>query len=134
MLSGMLFNFAGFVVYGLAPSGVLFWTGIPVGCLGGLSNPPMQSLMTRRVKATEQGQLQGALSSIRGIAFMIGPIIFTSTFASFIGPYRYCHLPGAPYLLAGVIVMLSTIIAWRATSLGAEREIKTSPQPAHVVE
>jgi DHA1 family tetracycline resistance protein-like MFS transporter len=134
MLSGMLFNFAGFVVYGLAPSGVLFWTGIPVGCLGGLSNPPMQSLMTRRVKATEQGQLQGALSSIRGIAFMIGPIIFTSTFASFIGPCRYCHLPGAPYLLAGVIVMLSTIIAWRATSLGAEREIKTSPQPAHVVE
>jgi MFS transporter, DHA1 family, tetracycline resistance protein len=134
MLSGMLFNFAGFLIYGLAPTGLLFWTGIPIGCLGGLSNPPMQSLMTRRVKPTEQGQLQGALSSIRGIAFMIGPIIFTSTFASFIGPYRFWHLPGAPYLLAGLIVMLSTIVAWRATSPAAEQEVITSPQPAPAVE
>ena len=97
----------------------------------------MQSLMTRRVKATEQGQLQGALSSIRGIAFMIGPTIFTSTFASFIGSYRYRHVPGAPYLLAGLIVMLSTIIAWRTTSsraAGAEEDIITSRQPAGVVE
>jgi MFS transporter, DHA1 family, tetracycline resistance protein len=72
--------------------------------------------MTRRVKETEQGQLQGALSSLRGIAFMIGPIIFTTTFASFIGPRRDWHLPGAPYLLAALIVGVSTIIAWRATN------------------
>jgi DHA1 family tetracycline resistance protein-like MFS transporter len=137
MLSGMVFNLAGFLIYSLAPTGLMFWTGIPIGCLGGLSNPPMQSLMTRRVKATEQGQLQGALSSIRGIAFMIGPTIFTSTFASFIGSYRYRHVPGAPYLLAGLIVMLSTIIAWRTTSsraAGAEEDIITSRQPAGVVE
>ncbi len=134
MLSGMVFNFAAFLVYGLAPTGLLFWTGLPVGSLGGLSNPPMQSLMTRRVKPTEQGQLQGALSSIRGIAFMIGPIIFTSTFAKFIGPYRSWHLPGAPYLLAGLIVMLSTIIAWRTTSSAAAQEVIASPQPAPAVE
>jgi len=116
MLGGMWFNLAGFIVYGLAPTGLWFWTGIPVGGLGGLSNPTMQSLMTRRVKETEQGQLQGALSSLRGIAFMIGPIIFTTTFASFIGPRRDWHLPGAPYLLAALIVGVSTIIAWRATN------------------
>jgi MFS transporter, DHA1 family, tetracycline resistance protein len=134
MLGGLLFNLAGFLIYGLAPTGLLFWTGIPIGGLGGLSNPPMQGLMTRRVKETEQGQLQGALSSIRAIAFMIGPIIFTSTFASFIGAYRDWHLPGAPYLLAGLIVMLATIIAWRATSSGAGEEIVTSPQAAEAVE
>jgi MFS transporter, DHA1 family, tetracycline resistance protein len=134
MLGGMLFNLAGFLIYALAPTGLLFWTGIPIGGLGGLSNPPMQGLMTRCVKETEQGQLQGALSSIRGIAFMIGPIIFTTTFAGSIGPYRDWHLPGAPYLLAGLIVMLSTIIAWRATLCGAEKEIITSPQPAEAVE
>ncbi|MBV8451823.1 MAG: TCR/Tet family MFS transporter [Deltaproteobacteria bacterium] len=134
MLAGMLFNLAGFLIYGLAGTGLMFWTGIPIGCLGGLSNPPMQSLMTRRVKATEQGQLQGALSSLRAIAFMIGPIIFTATFASFIGPHRDWRLPGAPYLLAGLIVMLSTIIAWRATSSGTDIEIITSPQPAEAAE
>jgi DHA1 family tetracycline resistance protein-like MFS transporter len=134
MLGGMWFNLAGFLIYGLAPTGLLFWSGIPVGGLGGLSSPPMQSLMTRRVKETEQGQLQGALSSIRGIAFMIGPIIFTTTFASFIGPRRDWHLPGAPYLLAGLIVMVSMIIAWRATAPGTEDEVVASGQPAEAIE
>ena len=128
MLGGMWFNLAGFLIYGLAPTGLLFWTGVPIGGLGGLSGPPMQSLMTRRVKETEQGQLQGALSSLRGVAFMIGPIIFTTTFASFIGPNRDRHLPGAPYLLAAAIVMLSTVIASRATSARAEG-IVASTQP-----
>jgi DHA1 family tetracycline resistance protein-like MFS transporter len=134
MLGGMWFNLAAFVIYGLAPTGLLFWSGIPIGGLGGLSNPPMQSLMTRRVKETEQGQLQGALSSIRGVAFMIGPIVFTTTFASFIGPRRDWHLPGAPYLLAALIVMVSTIIAWRATALSSVEETIPAVQRAEVVD
>ena len=129
MLGGMWFNLAGFLIYGLAPTGLLFWSGIPIGGLGGLSSPPMQSLMTRRVKETEQGQLQGALSSIRGIAFMIGPIIFTTTFASFIGPRRDWHLAGAPYLLAGLIVMVSMVIAARATAVRSEELIVAQVQP-----
>ena len=134
MLGGMWFNLAGFLIYGLAPTGLLFWTGMPVGGLGGLSGPPMQGLMTRRVKETEQGQLQGALSSIRGVAFMIGPVIFTTTFASFIGPRRDWHLPGAPYLLAALIVMASMVIAWRATTPSAAEEVIASVQPAEAVE
>ena len=76
----------------------------------------MQGLMTRRVNASEQGQLQGALSSIRGVAFMIGPILFTYTFAAFIGPERDWHIPGAPYVLAALMVGLATAVAWRATA------------------
>ncbi len=134
MLGGMWFNLAGFLIYGLAPTGLLFWTGVPVGGLGGLSNPPMQGLMTRRVKETEQGQLQGALSSIRGIAFMIGPLIFTTTFASFIGPRRDWHLPGAPYLLAAVIVLASIAIAWRTTAPSIVEEAIPAVPAAEVVD
>ncbi|HLX38634.1 MAG TPA: MFS transporter, partial [Candidatus Binataceae bacterium] len=134
MLWGMAFNVVGFMFYGLAPTGLLFWTGIPIGGLGGLAGPPMQSLMTRRVRDTEQGQLQGALSSVRGIAFMIGPLLFTSTFASFIGPHRDAHLPGAPYLLAAAIVLLSMPIAMRATSSSAVEEVVASTQPVEAIE
>jgi DHA1 family tetracycline resistance protein-like MFS transporter len=134
MLGGMWFNLAGFLIYGLAPTGLLFWTGIPIGGLGGMSSPPMQSLMTRRVKETEQGQLQGALSSIRGIAFMIGPVIFTTTFASFIGPNRDWHMPGAPYLLAAAIVMVSMMVASRATTSRVEEKVIAPVQPAEAVE
>lgn len=115
LLAGLLLGTVGFVTYGLAASGAGFVVGIAVTALWGLSGPPMQALMTRRVSAMEQGQLQGALSSLRGIAFMIGPVLFTTVFASFIGARRDWHLPGAPYLLAALLLAGSTLLAWRVT-------------------
>ena len=57
---------------------------MPVFALMGLVGPSAQALMTRRVGPSEQGQLQGANSSIIGITGLIGPGLFTLTFASFI--------------------------------------------------
>ncbi|HUI26780.1 MAG TPA: TCR/Tet family MFS transporter [Candidatus Kryptonia bacterium] len=115
MLIGQLFGAVGFAIFGLAASGVGFWIGVPVQALWGLSGPTMQGLMTVRVRDSEQGQLQGALSSLRGIAFMIGPSLFTLTFANFIGARSNWHLPGAPFLLAALLLGATTVIAWRAT-------------------
>jgi MFS transporter, DHA1 family, tetracycline resistance protein len=115
MIAGLWFGLTGFALYGLAATGLVFWLAVPVNCLWGLSGPPMQSLMTRRVNGSEQGQLQGALSSMRGIAFMIGPLLFTNMFAAFIGGERDWHLPGAPYLLAALMLTCATVVAWRAT-------------------
>jgi len=120
LLAGLWFNVAGFITYGLAPTGLFFLAAIPIGGMGGLSGPPMQGLMTRQVEATEQGQLQGALGSIRGVAFMIGPVLFSAVFASVIDPHRRWHLPGAAYLLAAVLVMISAIVAWRVTTEAPE--------------
>jgi len=115
MLLGLVFGIAGFTLYGLAATPALFWAALPVNALWGLSSPPMQGMMTRRVSASEQGQLQGALSSLRGIAFMIGPVLFTTAFASFIGANREWHLPGAPYLLAALLLLGAICVAWRVT-------------------
>jgi MFS transporter, DHA1 family, tetracycline resistance protein len=121
MAAGLCFGAAGFAIYGLATTALIFWFALPVTALWGLSAPPMQGLMTRRVRASEQGQLQGALSSVRGIAFMIGPLLFTNTFAAFIGQWRGWHIPGAPYLLAALMMIAATIIAWRATAIPKEQ-------------
>jgi DHA1 family tetracycline resistance protein-like MFS transporter len=115
MLLGLVFGIAGFTVYGLASTGAIFWVALPINALWGLSAPPMQGMMTRRVSPSEQGQLQGALSSLRGVAFMIGPMLFTSVFASFIGANREWHLPGAPYLLAAMLLVAAMYVAWRVT-------------------
>jgi len=115
MLLGLVFGIAGFTVYGLASTGAIFWCALPINAMWGLSSPPMQGMMTRRVSPSEQGQLQGALSSLRGVAFMIGPILFTSVFASFIGANREWHLPGAPYLLAAMLLIPAMYVAWRVT-------------------
>ncbi len=113
LLVGLSTGIIGFALFGLAPSGPWFLAGIVFSALWGLTGPAVQGLMTRRVGAASQGRLQGANSSLTGIAQMLGPIVFTRTFATFIGNPRGLHLPGAPFLLAGVILCCALGLAWR---------------------
>ena len=63
--------------------------------------------MSRRVSESEQGQLQGANSSLRSITGLIGPAIFTTTFAWLLG-----WLPGAPFLFAAFLLLLAVGVTW----------------------
>jgi DHA1 family tetracycline resistance protein-like MFS transporter len=69
--------------------------------------------MTRRVSASEQGQLQGAIMGLRGLSGLFSPFVFTFTFATFIGPRADLHLPGAPFLLAALLLVVAFGLAWR---------------------
>jgi DHA1 family tetracycline resistance protein-like MFS transporter len=91
----------------------VYVAGVVVMSLWGLLTPAVQGVMTRLVSASEQGQLQGANSSVLGVASLIGPLLFTQTFASFIGPHRNWHLPGAPFLLAALLVGAALVVAIR---------------------
>jgi DHA1 family tetracycline resistance protein-like MFS transporter len=115
LLAGLLFGAAGFAIYGLAATGTVFWIGVPVMSLWGLSGGATQGLMTRRVQPSEQGQLQGANSSVRGIAGLIGPGLFTLTFAGSIGAWRDWNLPGAAFLLAALLLVVAVAVTWRVT-------------------
>ena len=77
--------------------------------------------MTRHVASTEQGRLQGLDGSLRGIADLIGPGLFTLTFAHFIAPGRAWELPGAPFLLAAALQVAALAIAWWVTRAGEMR-------------
>jgi len=112
---GLLFGAAGFAIYGFAPTGAWFWVGVPVMSLWGIAGPSSQGIMTRLVEPTEQGQLQGALSSLMGIASCFGPGLFTQTFAAAIGRHADWGLPGAPFLLAAGLLVFASFIAWRTT-------------------
>jgi DHA1 family tetracycline resistance protein-like MFS transporter len=112
---GLTFGAAGFAIYGLAPTGPIFWIGVPIMALWGIATPSLQTMMTRLVQPTEQGRLQGALASLVGLASLIGPTVFTQTFAVFIGERADLKLPGAPFLLASVLVFTGMVLAWRTT-------------------
>lgn len=113
MLTGLFFAAAGFVIYGSAGSSITFFAAIAITALWQLALPTLQSLMTQRVSASEQGELQGAIASLRGIAMIIGPQIFASTFAYFIS--RGHHMPGAPWYLAALLLAISLVIAMYVT-------------------
>lgn len=115
MYSGLSCGTVGFLWMALAPNAPWFWAGMPVFALMGLFNPGLQSLMTQRVAPTEQGRLQGANTSIVGIAGMVAPALFTGSFAFFIGRGSAWHLPGAPFLLAASLTFAALLVVWRQT-------------------
>ena len=115
MLVGLAVGWIGFAIFGLAPTGAIFLTGIPVMAIWGLCGPPAQSMMTRHVAPNEQGQLQGAIQCIRGLTALIGPTLFTFTFAAGIRPGTGFRLPGAPFFLASAILLAAVPLALVAT-------------------
>ncbi|MDB5987201.1 MAG: transporter [Nevskia sp.] len=119
LLAGLLFGAIGFAMYGLAPNGTLVWFCVPVFSLIGLFGPASQALMTRLVSPSQQGQLQGANGCVMALTGLIGPALFTLTFAHFIEPERSWKLPGAPFLLAAALTFLALILAWRVTRKSA---------------
>jgi DHA1 family tetracycline resistance protein-like MFS transporter len=119
LIVGLLFGMAGFLLFGLASTGIWFLVGIPVMGLWGLTGPALQGLMTRRVGVDEQGQLQGAIASIQAIAGLIGPFLFSVTFAFFISGAGVLQIPGAPYLLAALLMAVAAGAALRITRRGS---------------
>lgn len=104
---GLFSGAIAFAIFGLAPTTLLFMAAIPVDAVFGLASPTMQALMSQRIDASAQGRLQGALSSMRGVTGMIGPIVFTQIFARSIR--GHAALPGAVFLVAGALVAVSLV-------------------------
>ena len=121
LMLGLVCGAAGFVIFGTAPSGPLSWLGIPVMALWGVSGAALQALNTRLVTPEQQGRLQGATSSVQSLSQLLGPLVFTMTFAYFIGEQAPVKLPGAPFLLAAALLLLALVVAIRTLSTARAR-------------
>lgn len=124
LYTGLLGGLAGFVIYGLAPNGIVVLLGVPVFAFIGLAQPALQSLMSRRVSPSEQGQLQGANNSIFGLTGILGPILFGTVLAQFLrvtvsldilGFGAVVSLAGAPFFLAATLMLLAAALSLRVT-------------------
>jgi DHA1 family tetracycline resistance protein-like MFS transporter len=89
--------------------------------------PAAQSIMTRRVSEQEQGELQGAIQSMRSITFIIGPVIFLQTFRWFIDPKHGTPVPGAPFFLAAVLLGLAATMSTRLRIADAKTVAPAAP-------
>ena len=73
MTLGLIGGAIGYSMFGLSKTGVLFWLGIPLLNMMSFTWPAAQSLLSRKTSPSEQGQLQGAINSLRGIAGLSAP-------------------------------------------------------------
>lgn len=111
ILFGLFGGAIGYTIFGLSQTGLLFWYGIPLLNLMSLAWPSAQSLLSHKIGPSEQGQLQGAINSLRGIAGLIGPGIFTYIFSKSIGDHALIHSPGMPFYTAAAMLLIGFIIA-----------------------
>ncbi len=81
-------------------------------CLGGIAGPAMQAVISSKVDASEQGEIQGTLSSLMSASTIIGPPLMSSVFYYFThndAPFKFA---GAPFVLGASLMLISTIIAF----------------------
>lgn len=81
-------------------------------CLGGIAGPAIQSIISGAVPANEQGELQGALTSLISATSIIGPVMMTHLFSFFTRPGASVRFPGAPFLLGAILMLGSAVIAY----------------------
>ena len=103
-----------FLCYGLATEGWMMYYIIIFGSLGGIAGPAIQSLVTSTVDETEQGKIQGALTSMISVTNIIAPLFFTAgLFKFFTSDLAPMKVPGAPFLVGSAILFFALIIAQR---------------------
>jgi DHA1 family tetracycline resistance protein-like MFS transporter len=111
---GLLFYATGLILFALATKGWMMFAFIIPYAMGGIAGPALQGIITEQVPANEQGELQGALTSLVSLSSIFGPWLMTYLFYAFTKPGAPIILPGAPFILGSILMLLSAILAVRS--------------------
>ena len=109
---GLCFYALGMVLFAFANEGWMMFAFLFPYCLGGIAGPALQATLAGHVPPNEQGELQGALSSLMSLTIIIGPFIMSNLFYYFTKDQTPVHFPGAPFLLGAILMLLSAAVAW----------------------
>ena len=122
LLIGLTSAMVAFSAYALAPTAPWFLLGIPLGAFSTLTGPGIQSLMSRRVPADQQGRLQGVNTAFMGLCAIAGPMIYLSTLAFAVREYPVLHQPGLPIMISVLFcaAALGLSILWAKPVADAE--------------
>ena len=111
---GLVISTIAFIGYGLASQGWMIWGIIVFGSFGGLTGPAIQSIVAGSVSPSEQGKIQGALTSLISVTNIAAPLLFTTgLFSYFSSEDAIVNLPGAPFLVGSVLLFFATVITRR---------------------
>ncbi len=130
VFTGMIFSIIGFTLFAFATQGWMMFAFMIPYALGGLAGPAVQGLISSQVPPNEQGELQGALTSLASMTSIVGPLLMTHLFAYFTKPEAPVYFPGAPFLMGAVLTLISVFLV--AKALGADPVLvpKTEESPS----
>ncbi len=122
--SGLIFYAVGLSLFAFASQGWMMFAFTVVYCLGGISTPAIQGILSTQIPPNQQGELQGALTSLASLTMIAGPPMMNGLFDYFTHNKAPLFFPGAPYLTGAVLVLFCLVV-----SLIALRNYK-QPAPA----
>lgn len=113
---GFIFWLLGFILFAFANQGWMMFVFMIPYALGGLGMPALQSIITNKVPADEQGEIQGVLTSLISLTAIIGPLLMTNLFYSFTQSNAPIYFPGVPFLMGAVLIIICLLIAVKAVN------------------
>lgn len=109
---GILFYSAGMLLFAFATKGWMMYAFTVVYCLGGITMPALQSMVSANVPPNEQGELQGAMTGLMSAAAIVGPLVMTNLFSYFTIPGGH-YFPGIVFIAGTILMVFSLLVAYR---------------------
>ena len=111
---GMSLYCLGMFLFATASESWMMFVFLIPYCLGGISGPALQSVISVQVPANEQGEIQGTMTSLVSASSIIGPLMMSGVFYYFTHKSAPFQFAGAPFVLGGFLMFISLIIAYRS--------------------
>lgn len=108
---GLCLYVVGFTLFAFASKGWMMFAFMVPYALAGIAGPSLQSLISGNIPANEQGELQGALTSLISVTSIVGPLLMTGLFSYFTAATAPVYFPGAPFMMGAILTLISVIIA-----------------------
>jgi DHA1 family tetracycline resistance protein-like MFS transporter len=116
--TGLALYSVGLFLFAFATQGWMMFAFTAVYCLGGIAGPALQAIISGNVPRNEQGELQGALTSLMSATSVIGPLLMTNLFSTFTKKTAPIYLPGAPFIAGAILITISAVLSYRALHPG----------------
>lgn len=119
---GLTLNIIGLLFFAFSSTGVLMLLSLIPYCLGAISGPTLQSVISSQVPNNQQGELQGALTSLLSLTSIIGPLLMNNLFAYFTEKNAPIYFPGAPFILGAILLIAGIIFSINSLKLFQQLE------------
>ena len=111
---GLTLYILGFIGFAYASAGWMMFAFIVPFALGGFAGPALQGIISSQVPGNEQGELQGALTSLISMTSIFGPLMMTYLFSYFTSGDAPFIFPGASFLMGAILTLIALIFALRS--------------------
>jgi DHA1 family tetracycline resistance protein-like MFS transporter len=119
VITGLIILSLAYASYGLSTASWIMYVIMTVAAFAGITQPALQSYVTKHIPPNEQGAVQGVFGSLQSFSGVPGPLIATYIFGWSVLPGHAAWMSGIAFFVTSGLLLLAMFLARRAFSLHA---------------